>query len=177
MALVGSLTSIVNTHNIPDAASSVPTFYAPKEDSDDDDTLIPFIIILPLVTAIFGAVHLIAWGFHFPSNDEQLLWRIGSLTMTTFPLLALAFVLCTIIFLVIVKLLKLVDDKFGIRFPASILLIPEDSVVVELMIAIGVFLGGAGLVVSTLQKESASSNTSSSLARTSLKPPMIRKCP
>jgi hypothetical protein len=39
---------------------------------------------------IFGAIHLVAWNFQFPSAVEQLLWRISSLAVVCLPLALLA---------------------------------------------------------------------------------------
>ena len=39
-----------------------------------------------LVTMVFGAIHCIAWSFAFPSQTEQLLWRISSIAITGIPL-------------------------------------------------------------------------------------------
>jgi hypothetical protein len=37
----------------------------------------------------FGAVHLSAWNFTFPSPAERTLWRIGSIAMTVLPIFSL----------------------------------------------------------------------------------------
>lgn len=42
-------------------------------------------IATSVITMLFGAVHCFAWSFHFPSETEQLLWRIASLTTTASP--------------------------------------------------------------------------------------------
>lgn len=45
---------------------------------------------LPLFVAIsivFGAVHIVAWSFHFPSYPEQVLWRICSIGVVVVPLI------------------------------------------------------------------------------------------
>jgi hypothetical protein len=36
---------------------------------------------------IFGAIHCVAWSFHFPSHTESLLWRISSAVITAVPVL------------------------------------------------------------------------------------------
>ena len=41
---------------------------------------------MALVTMAFGGIHCIAWSFAFPSQPEQLLWRISSMVITGFPL-------------------------------------------------------------------------------------------
>lgn len=35
-------------------------------------------LIASMVTIVFGAIHLFAWSYHFPSETEQALWRITS---------------------------------------------------------------------------------------------------
>jgi hypothetical protein len=39
-----------------------------------------------LVAVVFGGIHCVAWSFAFPSETEQLLWRIFSIAITGFPL-------------------------------------------------------------------------------------------
>ncbi|KAN0076531.1 hypothetical protein V8E54_006673 [Elaphomyces granulatus] len=40
-----------------------------------------------VITAIFGACHLIGWDFLYPSSIEQLFWRIASISCVVIPLL------------------------------------------------------------------------------------------
>jgi hypothetical protein len=40
-----------------------------------------------LISLLFGAVHVAAWDFHFPTATEQLLWRIASIGVTILPVL------------------------------------------------------------------------------------------
>ncbi|KAI9786968.1 MAG: hypothetical protein M1839_005199 [Geoglossum umbratile] len=48
-------------------------------------------LLLPLGAAfggaIFGALHCLAWNFHFPTPVERLLWRLCSVLMTALPIL------------------------------------------------------------------------------------------
>ncbi|KAF9035613.1 hypothetical protein BJ165DRAFT_650316 [Panaeolus papilionaceus] len=39
-------------------------------------------IVIALVGSIFGAIHLVAWSFHFPTLTEMWLWRACSLALT-----------------------------------------------------------------------------------------------
>ena len=48
----------------------------------------PVIVGFGIGGVIFGAIHLIAWNFHFPTRAEQLLWRISCLFLVAGPLLA-----------------------------------------------------------------------------------------
>jgi hypothetical protein len=43
---------------------------------------------ISLVCLGFGALHLVGWGFHFPSRIERILWRICSVGITGTSLLA-----------------------------------------------------------------------------------------
>ncbi|MCJ1385144.1 hypothetical protein MMC17_008263 [Xylographa soralifera] len=56
--------------------------------SDKTVYLNPVIVGFGFGGVIFGAIHLIAWNFHFPTAVEQLLWRISSLSLIAVPLLA-----------------------------------------------------------------------------------------
>ena len=147
VVLFESLVRIVNTDSIADNASHVPTFYAPEPHSDDSFFL--FYVVLPIVAAIFGALHLIAWRFQFPSHVEQLLWRIGSLTITAIPTGTLAFLL----FLLFIGIsLGFLRDAVGIRPTApSIPSGVSDSVEIILGVIVA-FLGGAGLVAYMLAR-------------------------
>jgi len=50
----------------------------------DSEKIIPF-FLSGIITAIFGACHLIGWDFLYPSPVEQLLWRIASISCVTIP--------------------------------------------------------------------------------------------
>jgi hypothetical protein len=41
------------------------------------------------ICLVFGALHIAAWNFHFPSFTEQLLWRVSSVGVTAIPVLLL----------------------------------------------------------------------------------------
>jgi hypothetical protein len=45
-----------------------------------------FFSILSVVCLNFGAAHVVAWNFHFPSFPDQVLWRICSIGITVLPL-------------------------------------------------------------------------------------------
>ncbi|KAL8666030.1 MAG: hypothetical protein Q9202_001767 [Teloschistes flavicans] len=40
---------------------------------------------------IFGAIHFVAWNFHFPTPVERLLWRMSCTVLIVFPLIGTAF--------------------------------------------------------------------------------------
>ena len=97
---------------------------------------------LPVVAVIFGALHCIAWNFHFPSDTEQLLWRIGSLTITLIPL---AFVCIGFIVAALNSLQGFLENKYDSLPPCV-------DTVLFLMMAIIVFLGGAAIVAYILAR-------------------------
>jgi hypothetical protein len=65
----------------PDA-KKVPTFYSGRLTAKEEDMVQ---LVLVLSSAIFGAIHCIAWSFQFPTHGEQMLWRISSITITCAP--------------------------------------------------------------------------------------------
>ncbi|KAF8834548.1 hypothetical protein BDN67DRAFT_975948 [Paxillus ammoniavirescens] len=50
------------------------------EDTDQNSFL-----MLLIVWAIFGGLHLIAWDFQFPSQVEKIMWRVASLALIVAP--------------------------------------------------------------------------------------------
>ena len=65
----------------------VPTFYAGYLDKRQIGIAFTAETILAV---IFGAVHCIAWSYPFPSREEQILWRVSCVVVTSdFPLMAL----------------------------------------------------------------------------------------
>jgi len=134
------LTDIATSSTVKVNASHVPTFYAPGSTSLAEDRLL-LGIILPVVAAIFGALHCIAWNFHFPSDIEQLLWRIGSLTITLIPP-AFACIASIIIFL-----LEFLREEYRLSLPECV-----GIVMANMLGAIALFLGGAALVAYMLAR-------------------------
>jgi hypothetical protein len=49
----------------------------------------PISLWLTTSVMLFGAIHLSAWNFSFPSSAERTLWRIGSIAITMLPVLTL----------------------------------------------------------------------------------------
>jgi len=80
-ALSKSLFGIVATRGL-ESHSAVPTFYAP---TTVNDLHILIYFVLPVIAVLFGALHCIGWNFDFPTHIEQLLWRIGTLAITSIP--------------------------------------------------------------------------------------------
>jgi len=118
--LAESLLDIANSAKIKHNAPYVPTFYAPSVLTADSGTL--YFIVLPIVATIFGALHLIAWQFHFPSHIEQLLWRIGSLAITIIPATPLVF---TVLILFSFFFLEFLEKIFGFGLPKFSISLPE----------------------------------------------------
>ncbi|KAJ5964803.1 uncharacterized protein N7479_004679 [Penicillium vulpinum] len=51
------------------------------------------IIVLAVLSAVFGCIHIIAWNFEFPSDVEKLLWRIATIMSIVVPGLGLTTIL------------------------------------------------------------------------------------
>lgn len=51
------------------------------------------IIVLAVLSAVFGCIHIIAWNFEFPSDVEKLLWRIATVMSIVVPGLGLITIL------------------------------------------------------------------------------------
>lgn len=54
-----------------------------------DSIVQPVSVWLTLAVMVFGAIHLAAWNFVFPSNAERIMWRVSSTAITGFPLFSL----------------------------------------------------------------------------------------
>ncbi|KAI9430897.1 hypothetical protein F5148DRAFT_990497, partial [Russula earlei] len=64
----------------------VNTFH-PRQWLDRDDMNFYAGVAVVVVTLAFGGIHCIGWSFAFPSGAEHILWRVASVTITTFPIL------------------------------------------------------------------------------------------
>ena len=129
MLLGKSLIAIAATSTLKPAAAHVPTFYAPDTDPSGDTEDVLFYIALPIVATAFGALHLLAWNFQFPSHIEQLLWRIASLTITGIPAapLALEIVLFIVVcvFVAILIILDNLENRYDFRLSDWSFSLPE----------------------------------------------------
>jgi hypothetical protein len=55
---------------------------------EPEDTVVNIAGSITLAAGVvFGAIHCVAWSFHFPSHTESLLWRISSAAIATVPVL------------------------------------------------------------------------------------------
>ena len=136
MLLGTSLYEIAATSELKPDAAPVPTFYAPDTGLSGDTGTILFFIALPIVATTFGALHLIAWNFEFPSHIEQLLWRIAFLTITGIPAAPLALELAAgalfialylvgFIIIMLVGFLVLLAEDYAFRLPDWSVSLPE----------------------------------------------------
>ena len=70
--------SIVVTDDFNVGDMKVPTFYSTENEGDE----IAFVLCMPVVGVIFGAIHCVGWFFNFPSSVEAMLWRVSSAVLT-----------------------------------------------------------------------------------------------
>ncbi|KAF8646429.1 hypothetical protein AX16_007222 [Volvariella volvacea WC 439] len=74
-----------------DRPTSVHPFYAAEMNKTDEDLAIFYGSVIGV---LFGAIHLIGWGFQFSTTTELWLWRASSLVLTIVPfLLVIAYTL------------------------------------------------------------------------------------
>lgn len=88
----GGELSVSNSQNLPsnrekDDKTAEDT--AISDLSTRDDRYATFALIG--VGTIFGAVHCIAWSFHFPTHVEKIIWRVCSVLVTVVPSIILLF--------------------------------------------------------------------------------------
>jgi len=69
--------------NIVEDKTRIATFYPETWALNSEKTIV---LSSTAVTAVFGSIHCIAWYFAFPSNVEQLLWRLASVVITALPI-------------------------------------------------------------------------------------------
>ena len=62
----------------------VPTFYSPYN-HDDPRQVMPT-APAACVATIFGAIHCIAWSFHFATSQERSVWRISAVLVSGLPI-------------------------------------------------------------------------------------------
>jgi hypothetical protein len=71
--------------DVPEGHIRVPTFFAsPIDDSQSAKSM----MMMSIIGAIFGGIHLFGWNFVFPSHTETILWRISSTIITGVPAVA-----------------------------------------------------------------------------------------
>ena len=67
-----------------DKTLRVPTFYSSYSDDDENGGL-PFVPAMCIAT-VFGAIHCIAWSFHFATPQERWMWRISAILVSSLPM-------------------------------------------------------------------------------------------
>jgi len=77
---------MVTCETLGDKTLRVPTFYSPP---DDDDGL--GIGLGAFVSVVFGAIHCIAWSFHFATLSERWAWRISAILVSGLPVFMIFF--------------------------------------------------------------------------------------
>jgi len=75
-----------------DSTLRVPTFYSPPPNSD-----MAFSLGI-CVSIIFGAIHCIAWSFHFATLPERWAWRISAILVSGLPISIIVFMTLITIF-------------------------------------------------------------------------------
>ncbi|THX49705.1 hypothetical protein D6D08_09929, partial [Aureobasidium pullulans] len=74
----------------------------------------PIWLVLTMVEAVYGGLHLLAWNASFSTVVERILWQISGITVTSLgPLCAIIGPLCTIIF---ISVARFDDHAFKIRY-------------------------------------------------------------
>ncbi|KAF2741805.1 hypothetical protein M011DRAFT_454269 [Sporormia fimetaria CBS 119925] len=61
-------------------------FHEDRSASRDWVQLAVFVAATVLASAVFGAIHLLAWNFVFPTPAEKLIWRVSSMVTIAAPL-------------------------------------------------------------------------------------------
>ncbi|KAG1829917.1 hypothetical protein DFJ58DRAFT_908875 [Suillus subalutaceus] len=54
-----------------------------------DSDKVVLILAVELLETLFGVMHCMAWSFHFPTPEEQVLWRISAVGLACGPLLCI----------------------------------------------------------------------------------------
>jgi hypothetical protein len=74
---------------LEDKSLRVPTFYSSYSDHahDDNKPTVPMIC----VATVFGAIHCIAWSFHFATLQERWVWRISAILVSGLPIPVILF--------------------------------------------------------------------------------------
>ncbi|EPQ51379.1 hypothetical protein GLOTRDRAFT_24610, partial [Gloeophyllum trabeum ATCC 11539] len=81
---VATFVQVLAPDDIAEDRVYVDEYYA-GELADSDVVILS--LVLAACSAVFGAIHCIAWSLEFPSRAEQVLWRTCALGITCIPLL------------------------------------------------------------------------------------------
>ena len=87
-----SFSDLAGCDTLGDKILRVPTFYSAPNSSDDKSKADIYAVCASI---IFGAIHCIAWSFHFATLQEQWVWRISAILVLGLPIpyLALGYLL------------------------------------------------------------------------------------
>ena len=80
---LGAFNDMAECTTLGDKSLRVPTFYSPYNDNGNKD--LPFYLAIGVAT-VFGAIHCIAWSFHFPTLQERWVWRISAILVSGLPI-------------------------------------------------------------------------------------------
>jgi len=75
---------MVGCQTLGDESLQVPTFYSPYNEDDPED-FIPLASAICVAT-VYGAIHCIPWSFHFATLQEQWVWRISAILISSVPI-------------------------------------------------------------------------------------------
>jgi len=84
-----ALRDMLGCETLGDNTLRVPTFYSPPFDEDTS-----FLLGI-CVSIMFGAIHCIAWSFHFATLSERWAWRISAILVSGLPISIMVLVLVT----------------------------------------------------------------------------------
>jgi len=89
---VGAFYDMSECKTLGNKSLRVPTFYSSYNDDDhnEDKPTRPTVC----VATIFGAIHCIAWSFHFATLQEQWVWRISAILVSALPI---SFIFCAFV--------------------------------------------------------------------------------
>jgi hypothetical protein len=75
-----------DTYAVVENEKRMHTFYPPSPSINSKSGRI-LLFATPAIALVFGAIHCFAWPFAFPSEPEQILWRVNSVVITSMPVL------------------------------------------------------------------------------------------
>jgi len=80
----GAFVDMTECKTLGDKSLRVPTFYSSYNDDDhNDDKPTP---PAGCIATVFGAIHCIAWSFHFATLQERWAWRISAILILGLPI-------------------------------------------------------------------------------------------
>jgi hypothetical protein len=82
-----SFSDLAGCDTLGDKILRVPTFYSAPNNSEDKSKADIYAVCASI---IFGAIHCIAWSFHFVTLQEQWVWRISAILVLGLPIPYLA---------------------------------------------------------------------------------------